>query len=121
MSFNPENYLATIQIQWEVSFYDPEKAKEFFIESDWKDYFFEFENLDKAAEHLALAFHLYPEQWSKSRNVSYRSPEGFGDFYKVPGKQVYIMAPTGKDGDDAPGAISITLKSDDYVESIGKL
>lgn len=117
------SFKAEIKTEWIITFHDPEKAKAFFIDGDWKDYFFTFNGLKDLSEHLAFAFHNDPERWSKEQSADYRSPEGFGDYYKQSGKDVYTMTPKDHDqGDEGdPGVISITLETETEVEFISEL
>ncbi len=59
---------ATVKVQ----FSDEAKVKEFFIEGDWKECFFEFSDLTEIAEHLAFVVQKFG-----SFNI-----EGFGDFVR---------------------------------------
>ncbi|CAH7194891.1 hypothetical protein [Vibrio alginolyticus] len=67
----------TFEYQIDVEFIDSNKAKLMFIDSDWKDIFYEFSDLEEVSEHLARNFHNANETLSDGLC---RYVEGFGDF-----------------------------------------
>lgn len=68
-----------IECEIDVNFVDHEKAKGFFIDSDWKDCFFKFVDLEEVAEYLALAFHNSPE--STDEDGRFKCVDGFGEYF----------------------------------------
>ncbi|WP_341496395.1 hypothetical protein WAX88_16220 [Photobacterium damselae subsp. damselae] len=72
---------STFEMEIDVDFKDPEKAKAYFIESeDWKNAFYSLEDLKELAAHLALNFHIQIEGWSAQKLTSSKFVEGFGEF-----------------------------------------
>ena len=71
-------FRTTFEYQIDVNFIDKEKAESFFLESDWKDCFYEFNDLDEAAEHVAMNFHNDSGQYEGGDLIKYI--EGFGSF-----------------------------------------
>ncbi len=46
-----------LSADYEVAFAVPHKAEAFFIESAWKDSFFDFNDLEDVSEHIIMTFH----------------------------------------------------------------
>jgi hypothetical protein len=67
------NYRVDIEGKVIISFDDPVKAKRYFLESDWKDYFYTFHDLSEVAQHIAGHF-IEP----RTRIFI----EGFGEAYR---------------------------------------
>lgn len=74
-------FRSTLQVEVDVNFHDEEKAKEFFIDGDWKKYFFEFLDLRDAAEHLSFVFQKTDSAWSEEKQTRYKNIKGFGNYY----------------------------------------
>ncbi|HAS6055306.1 TPA: hypothetical protein I7122_21475 [Vibrio vulnificus] len=72
-------FRTTFEFQIDVNFVDREKAEQFFLESDWKEYFFDFNDLDDAAEHLARNFHMSDARYEEGKE--WKHIEGFGSYY----------------------------------------
>lgn len=76
------NYCVEMQMNIEISFEDKEKSEEYFIHGDWKNYFYEYDNLEEIAGHIAYAFNVCPTHWSKERKTDFKFIEGFGEFFR---------------------------------------
>jgi hypothetical protein len=70
-----------------VVFVDPSLAYEFFIDGDWKEGFWTFEDLDELAEHLAYAFHMTSGEYKEidGEHQHIRDLEGFPYFVRHKG------------------------------------
>lgn len=73
---------SNFEMDIDVEFSEPEKAKAFFIDGDWKNHFFTFGDLQEFTAALAFSFHATPDQWDRERKTWTRSPEGYGTFVK---------------------------------------
>ena len=62
----------------DVEFLNPEKAKAFFIDGDWKKSFYTFNDLADLARGLSCEFHDEPKEWEN--NHYSKDIEGFGLF-----------------------------------------
>lgn len=63
-----------VKVEYEVEITDPVFAEEYFIDSDWSEYFFDFLDLEDMVDHITLNFKkLETHQWSPTL-------EGFGTF-----------------------------------------
>lgn len=69
----------TFEFQIDINFTDKERANHFFIESDWKEHFYEFNDLDEVSEHLAINFDNASEQWEDGQH--WKHIDGFGSYY----------------------------------------
>lgn len=76
-----KKFNCTLEAKVDVAFSSPEKAEAFFIESDWKESFFQLDTLDEVAEHLSYAFFVVHREWSTKYKCFYKFVEGFGDFF----------------------------------------
>jgi hypothetical protein len=80
---------ATLEQEMKVEFTEPEKAKAFFIDGDWKNSFYTFKNLEDLAESLMLNTKdklLFREHWHEDKEIkSGAKVEGFPVFYSQVG------------------------------------
>ncbi|EJC6874005.1 hypothetical protein MX838_004349 [Vibrio parahaemolyticus] len=72
----------TFEYQIDVNFLDIDKARSFFLKSDWKDCFYTFNFIEDVAKHLADNFHNYNAVLEKGKE--WRHIEGFGSYYREP-------------------------------------
>ena len=75
-------YNVTLEAEVSVSLSDPEKAKAYFIDGTWKDYFWKINDIDELHKTIAHAFYIESSQYDKELNVMVRSVEGFGTFVR---------------------------------------
>ena len=80
-------------MQIDVQFVDPEKSKAFFIDGDWKNSFWEFEELNEVAADIAHSFNLEDSQWNPRFKKICKFIEGYGTFVKE--GDVYITTNLG--------------------------
>jgi len=97
-----KNFDVILQVELSVKFTEPSKAKQFFLDGDWKRSFYDFSGLNDLADHIAWGFHQAPQSYGGK--VIFRSIEGFPDF-KRDDDMVYISE------DPLYGAIIISIKS----------
>ena len=76
------NIRTSFEMEIDVSFLDEESSFKHFIESDWKESFYTFDNLDDVAEHISYAFHIANNEFQKidGKYAFVKFIEGFGDF-----------------------------------------
>lgn len=73
-----------------ISFLEPERAQAYYIDGDWKENFYEVDDLEDLAEHISLGlfnepdnlFERDPKDPSKFRRGFSRFVEGFGRFVR---------------------------------------
>ncbi|MBD1559523.1 hypothetical protein HC752_21505 [Vibrio sp. S9_S30] len=100
----------TFEFQIDVNFIEKDKAEAMFIESDWKDVFYTFIDLDEVAEHLALNFHQYDEKWEKGEY--WKHIEGFGSYkYNSDTKAWHLAGEGDENGEFECGDIIIKYES----------
>lgn len=75
------NYRTSFQMEIDVQFSDPDAAISYLKSKEWADYFFKFDDLGDAAEHLANAFHATSDQWDGKNKRFSKFIEGFGEFF----------------------------------------
>lgn len=73
-----KKFRTTMELEIDVYFSEPEKATDFFTNSDWKNYFFKYEKLSEVAQHIAEVFERTPELWKENKFAKHL--EGFGYF-----------------------------------------
>jgi hypothetical protein len=66
-----------LECEIDIDFVDLDKAKAYFIGSDWAEDFFEFEDIEDLAEHLSFNFHQAREIL---KDGLVRFVEGIGEF-----------------------------------------
>jgi len=66
----------------DVNFIDEKKSYNHFIKGDWKESFYDFDDLDEIAEHIACNFHHASSEFRKieGKHRFVKFIEGFGDF-----------------------------------------
>ena len=77
-----KKFEVTMEAELSVSFSNPEKAKSFFIDGDFRKYFYEISDMEELVKYIAVAFHHSHEYFDKAKNAFARSPEGFGFYVK---------------------------------------
>ena len=70
-------FKATLECEIEVDFSDKDKAKTYFIDGDWQEYFYAFDGLDEFTRHLVYAFN---ESEEMLRGGRIKFVEGVGEF-----------------------------------------
>jgi len=103
----------SFEMEIDVEFSEPEKAKAFFIDGDWKNYFFTFSDLQDFTAALAFSFHAESDRWDKARKTWTRSPEGYGTFAQTD-SDTWVNI---DDANDDIGKIVISYSMD--LENIG--
>ena len=73
-----------------VEFSDDQLAKELFIDSDWKETFYSFCDLQDVAGHISWGFQAAPAEWSGKYKSNFKFIEGFGDFFRNGYSDVYV-------------------------------
>ena len=71
----------TFEMEIDVQFENPEASEAYFIRGDWKETFYDLDDLEQVAEHLADGFHHESDSWDTEAKAHYRMVEGFGYFY----------------------------------------
>lgn len=84
-------FTATLEQEIKVVFTEPEKAKAFFIDGDWRESFFEFSHLEQLAEFLMLNTSdklRVMDHWREDGELHFGANiEGFPYFYKTADQQ----------------------------------
>lgn len=75
-----ENFLVEIKAEYEVEFSDPDKAEEYFCDSDWKDSFYTVTGLDEISGMVSYGINNTPASYHGSKIIKFI--EGFGEFIK---------------------------------------
>jgi len=104
----------TFEMEIDIKFEDEGKAIECYINSDWKDVFWDVNSIKDLSEDLALCFIKTPERWFSDGDDSNigRFVEGFGTFI-YDGKDSYIFKDRyGNSGGD------ITIKINSELEIV---
>ena len=83
-------YRTDFEMQIDVEFVEPEKAKAFFIDGDWKESFWSFDDLDEVAESISRLFFYEVEHWNREQKAFVRFLEGYGYFVRQ--GDVYISS-----------------------------
>lgn len=100
-----------IQTEMSVVFHHPEKTESYFIDGDWKNYFYSLDDLDELAETIALGARCSGVNLHKDSETSNYEwvidIEGFPLFYKKYGERNHYVAENIKDGDEETGVIEI--------------
>lgn len=106
-------YKCNIEQEVQVKFKDPEKAKEVYLGDDWKSVFFDFDDLDAVAEHLAYVVDENSGHWNRETKRTEQFIEGFGAFeWKGGGKfELVDLAAI------AGGGIVITIESREITDT----
>jgi hypothetical protein len=73
-------FRTSFEMEIDVSFADPEKAKAYFIDGEWKDSFWEIDDMEELAKYIAHSFHVEGDRYDAERKAIVRSAEGFGDY-----------------------------------------
>ena len=69
------------EMEIDVTFKDPEKAKKYFIDEDeWKSVFWTMFSLEELASHIAGCLHDTGHVWDKDEKSFAKSIEGFGTY-----------------------------------------
>ena len=71
-------FSSNLEIIIDVDFKEPDKAESIFIDSDWKDTFFRFFDLEDIADHLSLNFHKAEIFLIDGKRL--KMVDGFGSF-----------------------------------------
>lgn len=106
-------FKATLSAEFTVDFEDEKKAESFFLEGDWKESFYEFEDLEELVEHLLLNFFNADEKWDTDEGKRYKNVEGMGTYYLFSDTKEWKLIP--KEGNELPCG-QITLKE---IDSLG--
>ncbi len=72
----------SFEMEIDIDFLDEKSSFKHFIEGDWKESFYTFEDLNEVAEHISHNFHIANSELKKV-NDEYRWVkfiEGFGEF-----------------------------------------
>lgn len=112
----------TLQTDIRVILHDPEKTEDYFIDGDWKNYFFTFSDLDDLIEHLAYAARYMGTEWKhnpeKSAYDTVIDIEGFPYFHMSSDKRNSYVAENIIDetnGNRETGKIEIIWDEEYYV------
>ncbi len=57
----------SFEMEIDVNFLNQERSFKHFIEGDWKESFFTFDDLDEVAKHLAYCFHIESSKMKKMK------------------------------------------------------
>lgn len=101
-------------MEMEVEFKDPEKAKKFFINSEWSNFFWSVSDLEELVEYICTGFHNESEYYDIDCKSMVRTVEGFGVFVKNAG--IYTASCEKEFGD-----IIIKITNDLDVEYVTEL
>lgn len=85
MSKINKRFNVELKVEFEISFSDIVKAEEFFIDGDWRDTFYDYDDLEDLVDSLGLDF--YTSRTTVSTDGNYkkiRFVEGYGDFIYDP-------------------------------------
>ncbi|HBG06302.1 MAG: hypothetical protein A2075_12090 [Geobacteraceae bacterium GWC2_58_44] len=72
----------TYEMEIDVEFENPEAAKAYFIDGEWKTVFYRLDDLQEVAEHLSLCFHNEHDRWDSEAKSFRRDIEGYGRYFK---------------------------------------
>ncbi len=73
----------TFEMEIDVQFEDPEAAKAYFVDGDWKKDFYELNDLEALAVAVASGFHHETDRWDTDLKCWCRFVEGFGKFVMI--------------------------------------
>ncbi len=91
------SYETSFEMQIRIHFHVPDKVKQLFIDSDWKNHFWTFDDLQELAEHISRQIHYETEiliktgddrKWAKDL-------EGFGQFIRDQGTYTLVCSDSG--------------------------
>lgn len=102
----------TLQSEIDIVFDNPKKAKEYFIDGEWKESFFKFDELKEVAEHLAYAFYVTPEQYNFDKKRYEKFIEGFGNCSSCVDEESHSYTYTFLDDAIDYGTIKISIASE---------
>lgn len=110
---------ATLEQEMKVEFTDPEKAKAFFIDGDWKKSFYTFDDLEELASFLMLNAReklVVGDHWREGEELkSGADIEGFPYFYRHNGQKLIA------EHDDEIGQIIISGDHSPEVSYLGQV
>jgi len=101
-------------LEIDVAFEDEEKAHAFFIDSDWKESFWDLGDLEGVSEHLSYAFHQYSEEWDTDEKAWGKNLEGFGYFIYRNSDGLWVSK---SENDEEFGSIKIRYENELECES----
>ncbi|MCY9861384.1 hypothetical protein OTK49_02485 [Vibrio coralliirubri] len=112
---------STFDCKIDVDFQDPAKAQAYFIDGDWRDFFYAFDNLEEVTEHLALNFHKADEYYD--HEGLNRSIEGFGSYVYQPETHEWRLSEDAEPDEESLdcGMIVIRYEQDLKCSDIEKL
>ncbi len=100
-----------LQTEVSVDFSNPERVMKEITKSNWRDTFFDIDDIGGVAEHLSYAFLDSEEHWDSTKKAHFRFLEGFGYFH---------CQPDGSYQNEVDAVIRcigvITIRTDDELE-----
>lgn len=101
-----KKFKSTLETEIEIIFTDPESAEKCFCGKDWRNIFWDLDDLQEVAEHLSESFQNTPDEWSNKDMKIAKFIEGFGTFIEENG--YYTNTPESQEG----GKIKIKVLSE---------
>lgn len=86
-------FRTSFEMEIDVTFHDPDKAKAYFIDGDWKESFWTLECLGEVAKKLAHHFHGEPLYFDPKEKRVARMVEGFGRFIDTKIESIFELEP----------------------------
>lgn len=84
-------YNVDFEMQYRVEIENSEAVKAYFIDGDWKESFWELDDIEDFCRSLTTAFDRHPEYFDKELGGSSRFVEGFGLFNKPVRSNAYHL------------------------------
>jgi len=89
---------ANLEIEVTIEIHDHEAAHAFYIEGDWKDSFFKFDDLSEMVKHIAAVISSSCETFCREKNEFYFELDGFGRFYSMDDRSGYLLENSAEHG-----------------------
>lgn len=78
-----DKYNVEFNMEINVSFEDEDEAENYFCFGDWKNTFWDLDDVEDLARSIAENFHGTPDSWNRKLSVFTRFVEGFGEFVQI--------------------------------------
>jgi len=72
----------TMLAELQIKFSEPLLAKAYFIDGEWRETFWDIDNMHQLAKNIANAVQDYPAYYDKGYESFVKSPEGFGVYVR---------------------------------------
>lgn len=79
------------EMQLQVTLHNPDAAKDYFIDGDWKESFYTLDDIEDLVRLLANAFQCEADCYSPEHRGFVRNVEGFGVYVRSAGADTYEL------------------------------